>query len=140
MVDCGSGAGGGTTLTGTLGSLGPAQTPVNCWVTSNFLGETLIYITTAPLTCQAMAGSWLGTLPTDSQVVELVVSGGATVGMTSGEVNYVQGGTSSVFEQAGNGTITFTTVNAMMEYDGTFSGNGIMGTLQCMWCQGGTEY
>jgi hypothetical protein len=81
---------GATKLTGTLGALGAIQPIVSSKVISNS-GETLIYMTTAPLTCEELKVSrWLGAFAAGAQVVEIVVSGPAKLGPAkSPEVNYL---------------------------------------------------
>src|SRR5262245_57294552 len=87
----GMAAGNGSQLTGTLGALGPVEPILNGWATTNGL-ETLIYLTTAPLTCaqmMTMGTPWLRSLPAGSQVIEIVVRGMAMVGTTN--VGFLQG-------------------------------------------------
>src|SRR5689334_7838939 len=77
-----SAAGGENDLTGKLGALGAVQPIVNGWATTNG-NETLIYLSSAPLTCKQMMTEgtpWLRSLPAGSQVIEIVVRGRAKVG------------------------------------------------------------
>ena len=143
----------GNDLTGMLGALGPVEPVLNAWATSNGL-ETLIYLTTAPLTCEmmkTMGTPWLRSLPAGSQVIEIVVRGKAMVGTTmvgflQGEVNYAEGSKSSSYEVVGSsGSIMFTTADDMMLYEGTimamFPGGGMVsGSFRAEWCEGGAEY
>src|ERR1700712_4856635 len=118
----GTTSGGGTNLTGTLGTTGAIKPIVSSLVISNS-GETLIYMTTAPLTCQQLTMSrWLGSFTTGAQVIEIVVSGPAKVGAaTFPEVNWATGGKSSAYEQSvapGQGMVTFTKAEAMGVVEG----------------------
>ena len=105
----------------------------------------------APLPCSAIQQSrWLGSLPTGSQVVELVMKGvptdGQTVQVPPGEVNYAPGGKSSSYEKsASSGSITFTHGGAGKAVDGTFTGkisasDTITGTFHAEFCATGQQY
>lgn len=146
---------GGSNITGMLGALGPVQPVMAGWATTNGL-ETLVYLSTAPLTCAMMMTRgvrWLGMLPAGSQVIEIVVGQPAavksyTIGTPAafggGEVNYAEGSKSSSTEVTGStGTITFTAANAkgihegMIEVTAPFNASG---SFHAEWCEGGTEY
>jgi hypothetical protein len=148
----GSAAGGGNSLTGTLGALGPVQPVLSGWATTNGL-ETLIYLSTAPLTCaqmMMMGTKWLSSLPPGSQVIEIVIRGTATVGTVpvgflQGEVNYAEGSKSSSYEvTATGGSINITKAVAKSVFEGTimatYAMGSVMGTFHADWCQGGSEY
>lgn len=148
----GSGSATGNDLTGMLGALGPVQPVVNGWATTNGL-ETLIYLSTAPLTCAQMMTKgvrWLSTLPAKSQVIEIVVRGTAMVGTTQvgtlqGEINYAEGSKSSSTETvAKSGSITFTKAEAKKLFEGTlmatYANGSLMGKFHAEWCEGGSEY
>lgn len=165
MVACGSGGNtnepdgvqvddGGVTfsaLSGKLGSLGDVKPIVASWVISNS-GETLIYLSSAPIACaglQTMGVGWLSSLPSDAQVVEIVVEGDPKVGRVKvgpGEVNYAPGGTSSAHEKnASSGSITFTKAQAKGAVAGTVTakyadGSAIMGTFAAEFCPNGSQY
>jgi hypothetical protein len=147
--------GGASNLTGTLGALGAAQPVMAGWATTNGL-ETLIYLSSAPLTCEQMMTrgvKWLSKLPAKSQVIEIVVGTPSaaksyTVGMSAafggGEVNYAEGSKSSSTEVTGKtGTITLTTATAKGVHEGTISVSApfmVSGPFHAEWCEGGTEY
>ena len=137
-------------LSGTLGMLGALQPIVSSWVIANS-GETLIYLSTAPLSCATVQTSrWLGTQPAGSQVVELVMrgtpSGGQTVNVPAGEVNYAAGGRSSSYEKgASSGHITFTTASASGPVEGTVQasysdGSTISGSFKADFCANGQGF
>jgi hypothetical protein len=138
-------------VTGTLGVLGPAQPIVSSFVISNS-GETLVYLSSGPLTCpQIMVSRWLGSATPGSQVVELVIkgppmSGPFNVAPLEGEVNYAAGGRTSAYEKvAQSGTITFIAAQTTGPVEGTFAatyndGNSIMGTFNAEFCTGGQSY
>jgi hypothetical protein len=148
-------AGGGSEITGTLGKLGPVQPIMAGWATTNGL-ETLLYLSSAPLTCEQMMTKgtrWLSKLPAGSQVIEIVVGQPAavksyTIGMSAafggGEVNYAEGSKSSSTEVTGSmGTITFTAANAKGVHEGTIAVTApymASGKFHAEWCEGGTEY
>jgi hypothetical protein len=137
----------GTQLTGTLGALGAVVPTVSSWVISNS-GETLIYMTSAPLTCEQLKVSrWLGTFTAGAQVVEIVVSGKAPVGMAvRPEVNFAAGGKSSAYETtAATSSVTFTKSEPMGVIEGTVSATyrpsgDVMGTFHAEFCAGGQGY
>jgi hypothetical protein len=143
-------------LTGTVGALGPAKPVVNGWATTNGL-ETLIYLSSSPLTCAMMmtqGTKWLSTLPAGTQVFEIVVGaspaaqtymlGGAPAAFGGGEVNYAEGSMSSSTEVTGTaGSVTLTKTTPMGAQDGMISVTApfmVSGTFHAEWCQGGTEY
>ena len=142
-------------ITGTLGALGPVQPILSGWATTNGL-ETLIYLATAPLTCEMMmtkGTKWLSTLPAKSQVMEIVVGTPSavksyTIGMPAafggGEVNYAEGSKSSSTEVTGSaGTITLTKAEAKGVQEGMISVTApfmASGMFHAEWCEGGTEY
>lgn len=151
----GGGAANGSMITGTLGALGPAQPVMAGWATTNGL-ETLVYLSTAPLTCAMMMTQgvkWLSKLPAGSQVIEIVVGNpsstktymiGQAAALGGGEVNYAEGSKSSSTEVTGKtGKITFTKAGAMAVQEGTIEVTApqmFSGTFHAEWCQGGTEY
>lgn len=137
-----------TTITGTLGSLGAVQPTVSSFVISNS-GETLIYLSSATLTCdQLKVSRWLGGATTDSQVIELIVSGAPTLKTYSvppGEVNFAQGGKSSATETgADSGTIGFSRADAGGDVEGTvnakYGSNHISGVFHATFCADGQGY
>jgi hypothetical protein len=145
-------AAGGTSLTGTLGALGPVKPTVTGFVISNS-GETLVYLTSAPLTCaKLMMSRWLGSFTADAQVVEIVIKGAPKVGtavtvggFVGGEVNYAAGGKSSAYEvTAASGSITFTKSEPMGVVEGTvmatYAMGSVMGTFHAEFCAGGQGY
>jgi len=144
---------GATSLSGTLGDLGAVEPTVSSFVISNS-GETLVYLTSAPITCDTLTTSrWLGSIDANAQVVEIVVkssftTGTATVGGSpSVEVNYAKGGRSSAYEQnAASGTVTFTTNTPKGPVAGTVdakyanpTGN-VSGQFSAEFCDGGQGY
>jgi hypothetical protein len=147
----GSSGGGTSNITGTLGALGAVQPIMNGWATTNG-PETLIYLSTAKLTCpdmMTMGVKWLSKLPAGSQVIEIVVPGAAMVkmypiGTLQGEVNYAEGSKSSATEVTGKaGSVTFTKAMAKGVHEGSImvtSPYMAMGTFHAEWCQGGAEY
>jgi hypothetical protein len=149
----GGGTGAGTSLTGTLGALGAVKPIVSSFVISNS-GETLIYLSTAPMTCQTLSTSrWLGTLPADSQVVELVVPASKATGTVNvaafggAEVNYAPGGKSSAYEKnAASGSVTFTSCAAQGPCEGSVTATyanptgNVAGTFHAEFCAGGQQY
>jgi hypothetical protein len=136
-----------TALTGTLGTLGAVAPTVSSWVISNS-GETLIYLTSAPLTCEQLKVSrWLGSFTAGAQVVEIVVRGNAPVGKaTNPEVNFAPGGMSSRYETtAATATVTFTKSEPMGVIEGTVSATyrpsgDVMGTFHAEFCAMGQGY
>jgi hypothetical protein len=148
--DAGGSSGGATSITGTLGKLGAAQPTVSSLFISNS-GETLVYMSTAPITCQLLSNSrWLGSVAANSQVVEVVIKGNPVVGnavaVPPGEVNYAAGGKSSSYEvNAAGGSITFTAFTAKSVVEGNFSasyddGSSIKGSFHADFCDGGQGY
>jgi hypothetical protein len=142
-------SGGATAITGTLGKLGAAKATVASLYIENS-GETLIYMSSAPITCELLKNSrWLGSAEANSQVVEVVISGKAKVGKIAvppGEVNYAGGGKSSAYEvNAESGAISFTAVTDKSVVEGTFSasyadGSKIQGNFHATFCDGGQGY
>lgn len=136
-----------TALTGTLGTLGVVLPTVSSWVISNS-GETLIYLTSAPLTCEQLKVSrWLGAFTAGAQVVEIVVQGNAPVGMARNpEVNFAAGGKSSAYEKAAStASVTFTKSDPMGAIEGKVSATylpsgDVMGTFHAEFCAGGQGY
>lgn len=147
--------GASSDITGTLGQLGPVQPIMAGWATTNGL-ETLVYLSSAPLTCEQMmtkGSRWLGKLPAGSQVIEIVVGQPAavksyTIGTPAafggGEVNYAEGSKSSSTEVTGSaGSITFTVAEAKGAHDGSIDVSApfkASGQFHAQWCEGGTEY
>jgi hypothetical protein len=137
---------GATKLIGTLGALGPIQPIVSSKVISNS-GETLIYMTTAPLTCEElMVSRWLGAFAQGAQVVEIVVSGPAKLGPAkSPEVNYAAGGKSSSYEKgAKTSGVTFTKSEPMGVVEGTvmatYATGELTGNFHAEFCPDGQGY
>jgi hypothetical protein len=135
-----------TTLRGTIGALGLIQPIVSSKVISNS-GETLIYMTSAPLSCEQLASSrWLGAFTKDAQVIEIVVSGAAKVGPgKSPEVNYAPGGKSSRYETgAATATVNFTKAEPMGVVEGTvtatYANGDLSGTFHAEFCPNGQGY
>jgi hypothetical protein len=148
-------AGNAGNITGTLGALGAVKPIMNGWATTNGL-ETLIYLSTAPLTCEMMmtkGAKWLGKLPAGAQVLEIVVGTppsaktfmiGTSAALGGGEVNYAEGSKSSSTEVTGrSGSITLTKSMAMGVQEGMIDVSApymAKGTFHAEWCEGGTEY
>lgn len=143
---------GPTQLSGTLGSLGEVKPTVSSFVISNS-GETLIYLSSAPLTCELLmqeGGKWLSKVDQGSQVIEIVVKGTPKLGITKvgpAEVNYAPGGKSSSYEEsASTGSVTFTTSEAKGVVAGTVSAvysgpkGNVEGTFHAEFCAGGQQY
>ena len=137
-------------VTGTLSTLGAAQPIVSSYVISN-RGETLIYLTTSPITCTTLQASrWSGSTAAGSQIIEFVMQGAPTVGQTvavpPGEVNYVPGAMSSANEMsASSGSFMFTRA----DHNGTVQGyvtaafddgTHISGTFNAEFCANGMNY
>lgn len=138
----------GTTISGTLGSLGPVQKTVSSFVISNS-GETLIYLGSDTLTCDELTVSrWLGMTKAGTQVVELVFKGDPKVGdiqVPPGEVNFAPGGMSSAHETgADSGVISLTTAevhgNVAGTFDATYGSDSIAGTFHATFCANGQGY
>jgi hypothetical protein len=119
--------------------------------------ETLVYLSTAPLTCaqmMTMGMGWLPKQPAGSQVMEVVYtanpstttytigSGPAAVG--GGEVNMAEGGKSSSGEvTATAGSITLTKTMPRGVQEGKLDITApfmVSGTFHAEWCEGGSEY
>ncbi|MCX5746643.1 MAG: hypothetical protein NT062_29555 [Proteobacteria bacterium] len=138
-----------TAITGTLGDLGPVQATVSSLMISNS-GETLIYLSSATLTCEQLAVSrWLGSATADSQVIELIVAGTPSTSTSypvpPGEVNFAQGGKSSATEtSADSGSIAFSRFDANASIEGTVSAkygsNHITGVFKATFCPNGQGY
>jgi hypothetical protein len=154
----------GNSLTGTLGTLGPAK-PIAAALAVHIGKQGVIYLSSAPLTCaQIMTAGWLQSATAESQVVEIVISflstGPFTIGadagaVFAGAVNYATGGTLSTAEvMAKSGTIL---VNAVFlgpgdpytatgylrgsVEDATFAdGSKLAGTFFADFCVGGQHY
>lgn len=136
-------------LSGNLGALGPLEPTVSSLYITNS-GEVLVYLSSAPITCDQLTVSrWLGQATKGSHVVELVFRGPPAVGTISippGEVNYAAGGRSSASEVvADSGSITI----AKVDPPGTIEGNvtsshpngaGVSGTFRATFCAGGQGY
>jgi hypothetical protein len=137
-------------LTGTYGSLGAVKPVVSSlWISTGL--ETILYLSSAPLTCELVmmeGGKWLLQQPAGSQVLEIVVRGTAKVGTVKvppGEANYAQGGMSSATEKtASSGTLMFTKAEAKGVIEGsvmaTYSSGNVSGTFHAEFCQGGQEW
>lgn len=144
-----SGSADATTITGTLGKLGAAKPIVSSLFIQNS-GETLVYMSSATITCELLTNSrWLGSVEAGSQVVEIVIPGApkvAKVAVPPGEVNYAAGGKSSSYEvNADSGTISFTKVTDKSVVEGTFTAsyadkNTLKGTFHAEFCDGGQDY
>jgi hypothetical protein len=141
---------GATSLTGTLGDLGAIKPIVSSLVILNS-GERLVYMNTAPITCDTLSTSrWLGSTPTDSQVIEIVVKSSVTTGTIAvgkAEVNYAKGGRSSSYEvNAASGSVTFTINDQMGVAEGTVDATydspagSVKGTFHAEFCDGGQGY
>jgi hypothetical protein len=155
LAGAGGGGGGdttGTSLTGTLGSLGAVQPTVSSFVIANS-GETLIYMSSAPITCELLTMSrWLGSVAAGSQVVEIVVpstriTGTVPVEDGGAEVNYAPGGMSSAYEEsAESGSVTFTTSTPNGVFEGSVTATyanpagNVSGTFHAEFCAGGQGY
>lgn len=140
---------GGTALSGNLGALGPLQATVSSLFISNS-GETLIYMSSAPITCdQLKVSRWLGGATKGSQVVEIVFRGPPTVGtiqVPPGEVNYAAGGRSSASEVlADSGSITISKAEPNVAVEGAVTakyagGAAIDGPFRATFCAEGQGY
>ncbi len=139
----------GTKLSGALGALGAVKPTVSSlWIST--LGETLVYFSSAQLTCdQVKKLRWLGTVPAGAQVVELVRAGAPMVGTTAvppATVSYAEGGKASSSEiSATGGSITFTKAEANGVIEGTFTasfdgGDTLEGTFHAAFCAGGQDF
>lgn len=141
------GAAGNTSLSGTLKTLGALQPTVSSlWISNS--GETLIYLSSATITCDQLTVSrWLGSTTAGSQVVEIVIKGDPKVGdypVPPGEVNYAQGGKSSAYEvNADSGKISFTAADAQAVEGtvmATYGSNSLSGTFHADFCANGQNY
>jgi hypothetical protein len=137
-----------TDLQGRLGDLGDAKPMVSSLMIANS-GETLIYMSTEPLTCAGLTISrWLGQVPPDAQVVEVVIKGDPaekTYAVPPSEINYAKGGRSSAYEvTADSGEITFVTAkpNELVEgeIDAHYGDDELKGTFHATFCDGGQGY
>jgi len=137
-----------TKLTGMLGDLGTVVDTVSSKVISNS-GETLVYLTSAELTCdQLMVSRWLGAFDKGAQVVEIVISGPPHVGQAydDAEVNYASGGKSSAYEVGAKTThVVFTESQKDGPVAGTVSatyanGGHVQGVFRAEFCGGGQGY
>jgi hypothetical protein len=153
----GMSASGGNSATGMLCTLGAVKPIVSALITANS-GETLVYLSTVPLTCtQMMASRWLGSTTAGGQMIEIVIgpaAGGTSpsvnmaisTGLLAGEVNFAPtGGSSGAETTAASGSITFTKFMAMGPAEGTFMasygcGGMVMGTFKAEFCNGGQGY
>jgi hypothetical protein len=146
----GSGTGGApgkTSLTGTLSTLGALQPTVSSlWISNS--GETLIYMSSAAITCNQLTVSrWLGSTTADSQVVEIVIQGAPKVAdypVPPNEVNYASGGKSSSYEvNADSGKISFTAIDAQVvegTVTATYGSKSLSGTFHAEFCANGQGY
>jgi hypothetical protein len=144
---------GATTLSGTLGDLGKLLPTATSLVISNS-GETLVYLSSATITCTTLSVSrWLGSIEAGAQVVEIVVKSSTTTGTLAvggkngAEVNYAKGGRSSSYEQAASsGSVTFTKNEPQGVVEGSFSATyasptgDVSGTFHAEFCDGGQGY
>jgi hypothetical protein len=137
-----------TAITGTLGDMGPVQPIVSSYYISNS-GETLVYLSTAQLTCELLTMSpWLGQVQAGAQVIEVIVKGDPKVqsyAVPPGEVNYAPGGKSHNYEKnADSGEIVFTKVDLKNLVEGTVSAKygstEISGTFHATYCDMGQGY
>ena len=137
-----------TVITGTLGELGAAGPVVSSLFITNS-GETLVYLATQPLSCNGLTLSrWLGQTPPETQVVEIVIRGDATVDtfdVPPNEVNYAKGGRSSAFEVvADSGSVTFVTAKESELVEGelrvNYGADEVAGTFHATFCDGGQGY
>jgi hypothetical protein len=147
---------GGTAFTGKLGTLGAVLPTVSSfYITVSFpRAETLLYASSAPLTCDVLkTAGWAKSLPAGAQVINIVVQGAAGVmsypvgGFGQGEVNYAPGGAVGTSSEvaASSGTITFTKATANGPVEGTAmatyaSGDSVSGSFHAEYCAGGAEY
>ena len=137
-----------TSVEGTLGELGPVQPVVSSLMIENS-GETLIYLSTASLSCAGLTISrWLGQTPPEAQVIELVLRGTAevaTVDVPPNEVNYAKGGRSSAFEVvADSGQIHLVTAKPSElvegDFDVVYGADEVKGSFHATFCDGGQGY
>ena len=135
-----------TALTGSLGNLGAVQPTISSLFITNS-GETLVYLSSAVITCEQLKVSrWLGAATAGSQVVEIVIHGAPVVGTTHGEVNYAEGGKSSAYEKGEKtDTITFTTFEPKTLVAGKVAatyedGSTLQGSFRATFCPDGQGY
>jgi len=137
-----------TQLSGTMGTLGAVQPTVSSYVISNS-GESLVYLSSGPLTCpEIMVSRWLGSATAGSQVLELVISGDPKLksyAVPDSEANYAAGGMSSATEKgASSGTIVFTEAATHGEVAGTIEAKygtaKVTGVFRATFCDGGQGY
>jgi uncharacterized cupin superfamily protein len=141
-----AGQSSGTSLSGTLGALGAIKPTVSSLVISNS-GETLVYLSSGPLTCELLTVSpWLSSAEAGSQVVEIVIKGAPKIGTMDSEVNYAEGGKSSSYEvNAKTGSVTFTKAEIKGVVEGTVmatydDGSTLSGSFHAEFCDGGQDY
>ncbi|CAN5907577.1 hypothetical protein BH11MYX2_BH11MYX2_27080 [soil metagenome] len=112
-------------------------------------GETLIYLSSATITCDQLTVSrWLGGTTAGSQVIELVIDGAPevkTYPVPPSEVNFAAGGMSSAGETgASSGSIAFTVAEANSVVEGTVSAKygskSISGVFHATFCANGQGY
>jgi len=155
----------GNSLTGMLGTLGPAKPIVAAFTihTGPLIvlqdREARIYLSSAPLTCaQISTAGWLSSAAAGSQVTEIVVSSfeqalGAPIGAPGtgippnavGEVNYAEGGKSSADEVKATSGLILTTGLADGGVHGTLDatfadGSHLTGMFNAHFCAGGQIY
>jgi hypothetical protein len=137
-----------TAITGTLGALGAVKPTVSSLMISNS-GETLIYLSSATLTCDQLTVSrWLGSATSGSQVIEVIVESPPAVKtypVPPGEVNFAEGGKSSATEvTADSGTIVISHVEANALVEGTvtakYGSDQITGAFHATFCANGQGY
>lgn len=142
-----------TELTGTLGELGPLN-PIVAGRVVEYSGETITYLSTVPLACEAMVASrWLLALDADAQIVEIVFASDTTDtdleigGPGNLEVHYAKGGRSSSYEEtADSGTVTLIEHNSGGPIAGTLDATftspagSLNGPFEAEFCLGGQEY
>lgn len=137
-----------TALSGSVGDLGAAKPTVSSLMISNS-GETLIYMSSAEITCKQLQESrWLGGTPAGSQIVEIVFSGAPEVGtidVPPGEVNVAPGGKSSSYETtADSGQIDVTAFEVDSLIEGTLTAaygrNTLSGQFHATFCANGQGY
>ncbi|MCA9488381.1 MAG: hypothetical protein KC621_00615 [Myxococcales bacterium] len=140
-------------LTGDLGELGELN-PIVSGQVIEYSGETITYLSTVDLACDAMVESrWLGALDPDAQVIEIVFKSDTAgtdleVGGTGSlEVNYASGGRSSAYEVgAASGTVSLTDHTAggpIVGYvDATYThpSGFVAGPFEAEFCPGGQQY
>jgi hypothetical protein len=113
-------------------------------------GETIIYFLTSAVTCsQISSPGWLSSIPSDTQVVEIVVPSTTTTGTVAAppaEVNYANGGGIAFLSetQTDGGTITFTTNTPGGVIEGSvtakYGSGGISGNFHAEFCATGQGY